>query len=164
MRTRSYCVTGARERWLARTVARRQPFFLCVRCFHFRHFDRASLIWRRSRTDVPRTGRCDYPVIVVLRIVFVVTILYLVKWLWCSANMFDSNILLNFYNEIANRSALQLARWDIIVCLLLIRVVLLRVNRCVVRRDDWHNLVSNERTARLLIRLSPSPRSLARRG
>lgn len=48
-------------------------FFLCVRCFHFRHFDRASLIWRRSRTDVPRIGRCDYPVIaeLVLRIVIV---------------------------------------------------------------------------------------------
>lgn len=66
---------------------------------------------------------------------------YSVRWLWYSANMFDSNVLLNFYNELANRSALQLARW---VCLPL---VLVRV-----RRDGRCNLGFNE----CLIRLSPS--------
>lgn len=52
-------------------------FFLCVRCFHFRHFDRASLIWRRSRTDVPRIVVVFILWSLVLRIVVVLRKIYI---------------------------------------------------------------------------------------
>lgn len=72
--------------------------------------------------------------------------------------MFDSNILLNFYNEIANRSALQLGRYGFLFVYKFLAVRHLDMEMV----GTGRNLVSNERSVRI-IRLSPSSRSLARR-
>lgn len=132
---RSYCVTGARARGGLQGLYRAANLFFCA-CDVFTFVILTGPVW----FDVARARTCLGPDVViilwslVLRIVFVYLffVSYIIlwkKWLWCSANMFDSNILLNFYNEIAHRSALQLARWGIVVCLLFISVALLRVNR-----------------------------------
>lgn len=135
--------------------------------------------------DVARARTClGLAVVIILRslvlglLLFDNFFLYIIcgiKWLWWSAKMFDSNILLNFYNEIANRSALQLARWGF--CLFTFyfircaRVCGWRRSRSLyatafgvcgrVGLAAWwvgrYNLVSNERTICRFIRLSPSP-------